>query len=197
MGNQRLVTAESVRRGHPDKFCDLIADRIVDEHLRNDPRARVAAEVFATAGRIVIGGEVTSGARVNYKRLVMDCISQVGYRKTDLCQNANDHLNMDIQIHEQSPDIARAVGDGDDMGAGDQGIMVGYATDETPELMPLPAVLAYALCRRVDELSKTIRWLGTDGKAQVTVLCEDHKPKLVTAVVLSVQHSKDTCPDCL
>lgn len=196
MGNQRLVTAESVRRGHPDKFCDFVADSILDEHLRQDPKARVAVEVFATAGLIVVAGEVTSNARVNYKQIVMNCICDIGYHKADLCGD-KERLDIDIQLHEQSPDISQAVGTGDDMGAGDQGIMVGYATDETQELMPLPVQLAHALCRKVDKLAKHMKWLGADGKAQVTVLYEDGKPKEVTTVVLSVQHDDNTCMDCL
>ncbi len=196
MGNQRLVTAESVRRGHPDKFCDFVADRILDAHLQQDQKARVAIEVFATAGKIVVAGEVTSNAKVPYKHLVMECICEIGYRKKDLCGDEN-HLDIDIKIHEQSPDIAQAVGAGDDMGAGDQGIMVGYATDETAAFMPLPVQLAHALCRRVDKLARHTKWLGADGKSQVTVLYENNKPKEVTAVVLSVQHEEDTCPDCL
>lgn len=189
MGNQRWVTAESVRRGHPDKFCDHVADRILDAHLRQDPNAKVAVEAMTTAGLIVVAGEVTSAAKVDYQALVMDCICDTSYAKADIC-DAKEKLDIAIHIHEQSQDIAQAVGAGDDMGAGDQGIMVGYATDEIPEMMPLPVTLAHALCRKVDELAKQTKWLGVDGKAQVTVLYEDDKPQAVTTVVLSVQHDE-------
>ena len=188
--NIRLVTAESVRAGHPDKFCDQVADAILDAHLRQDPNARVAVEVFATAGKMLIGGEVTSKAEVDCGRIVADAIDRAGYAMHDLCEDSRDPLELEIRIHEQSPDISAAVGTAD-FGAGDQGIVVGYATNETEEYLPLPVVLAHRICKRLDELKPQIPWLGADGKAQVTVAYENDVPVAVTAVVVSLQHAAE------
>ena len=190
----RLVTAESVRAGHPDKFCDQIADAILDAHLRQDPNARVAVEVFATAGKILIGGEVTSKAEVDCGRIVADTIDRIGYTMGDLCEEPYDSLELEIRIHDQSPDISNAVGKtqpGAVMGAGDQGIVVGYATNETEEYLPLPVVLAHRICKRLDELKPHTPWLGADGKAQVTVAYENDVPAAITAVVVSLQHNAE------
>ncbi len=197
--NTRLITAESVRAGHPDKFCDQVADAILDAHLRQDPNARIAVEVFATAGKIIVGGEITSKAKVSYDKIVAGVINRIGYTMEDLCENPHDLLELEVCLHEQSPDISAAVsktgpntGDAGDagkaLGAGDQGIMVGYAASETAEYMPLPVVLAHRICRRLDELKPTIPWLGADGKDQVTVAYENDMPVAVTAVVVSLQH---------
>ena len=188
--NIRLVTAESVRAGHPDKFCDQIADAILDAHLRQDPNARVAVEVFATAGKIVVGGEITSRVEVPYDKIVADVINRIGYTMEDLCENPHDLLELEVCLHEQSPDISAAVGAAN-LGAGDQGIVVGYATSETEEYLPLPVVLAHRICRRLDELKPTTPWLGADGKAQVTVAYENDVPVAVTAVVVSLQHDAE------
>ena len=188
--NIRLVTAESVRAGHPDKFCDQIADAILDAHLRQDPNARVAVEVFATAGKMIIGGEATSKAEVDCGRTVADTIDRIGCTMYDLCEDSCDPLELEIRIHDQSPDISAAVG-ADDLGAGDQGIMVGYATNETEECLPLPVVLAHRICKRLDELKPQTPWLGADGKAQVTVAYENDVPVAVTAVVVSLQHDAE------
>ena len=188
--NIRLVTAESVRAGHPDKFCDQVADAILDAHLRQNPNARVAVEVFATAGKMIIGGEVTSKAEVDCGRIVADAIDRIGYTMCDLCEDSHDPLELEIRIHDQSPDISAAVGTAD-FGAGDQGIMVGYATNETEEYLPLPVVLAHRICRRLDELKPATPWLGADGKAQVTVAYENDVPVAVTAVVVSLQHDAE------
>ena len=198
----RLVTAESVRAGHPDKFCDQVADAILDAHLRLDPNARVAVEVFATAGKIVVGGEITSQAEVDCSRIVVGVINRIGYTMEDLCENPHDLLELEVCLHEQSPDISAAVsktgpdtgdvGDADKaLGAGDQGIMVGYATNETEEYLPLPVALAHRICKRLDELKPTTPWLGADGKAQVTVAYENGVPVAVTAVVVSLQHDAE------
>ena len=187
--NIRLVTAESVRAGHPDKFCDQVADAILDAHLRQDPNARVAVEVFATAGKIVVGGEVTSKAEVDCGRIVADAIDRIGYTMCDLCEDSHDPLELEIRIHDQSPDIS-AVGAAN-LGAGDQGIVVGYATNETEEYLPLPVVLAHRICKRLDELKPTTPWLGADGKAQVAVAYENDVPVAVTAVVVSLQHDAE------
>ena len=185
-----LVTAESVRAGHPDKLCDQIADAILDAHLRQDPNARVAVEVFATAGKMLIGGEATSKAEVNCGSIVEDAIDRIGYTMYDLCEDSRDPLELEIRIHDQSPDISAAVG-ADDLGAGDQGIVVGYATNETEEFLPLPVVLAHRICKRLDELKPQTPWLGLDGKAQVTVAYENDVPVAVTAVVVSLQHDAE------
>ena len=185
-----LVTAESVRAGHPDKLCDQIADAILDAHLRQDPNARVAVEVFATAGKMLIGGEATSKAEVNCGSIVEDAIDRIGYTMYDLCEDSRDPLELEIRIHDQSPDISAAVG-ADDLGAGDQGIVVGYATNETEEYLPLPVVLAHRICKRLDELKPQTPWLGVDDKAQVTVAYENDVPVAVTAVVVSLQHDAE------
>ncbi len=188
--NIRLVTAESVRAGHPDKFCDQVADAILDAHLRQDPNARVAVEVFATAGKIIVGGEVTSKATVSCDKIVAGVINRIGYTMSDLCGDPHELLELEVCLHEQSPDISAAVGK-DELGAGDQGIMVGYATNETEEYLPLPVVLAHRICKRLDELKPENPWLGADGKAQVTVAYENDVPVAVTAVVVSLQHDAE------
>ncbi len=188
--NIRLVTAESVRAGHPDKFCDQVADAILDAHLRQDLNARVAVEVFATAGKIVVGGEITSKVEVPYDKIVADVINRIGYTMEDLCENPHDLLELEVCLHEQSPDISAAV-DKTELGAGDQGIVVGYATNETEEYLPLPVVLAHRICKRLDELKPENPWMGADGKAQVTVAYENDVPVAVTAVVVSLQHDAE------
>ena len=184
--NCRFVTAEAVRAGHPDKFCDQLADRLLDEHLRGDPDTRAAIEVMAAGGKILVAGEVTSKASVDVERVLKQLCAEVGYTMDELSTDGS--LSLEVRLNSQSPDIAQAVGEGDKLGAGDQGIMVGYATDETPERMPLPVVLAQKLCRRLDE--SRIPWLKPDGKAQVTVLYQDDAPVAVSAIVVSVQHEK-------
>ena len=168
----RLVTAEAVRAGHPDKFCDQLADRLLDEYLKGDPNTRAAIEVMATDRKLLVVGEVTSEASVDVERVLKELCAEVGYTMAELSTDGS--LTLEVRLNSQSPDIAQAVGEGDKLGAGDQGIMVGYATDETPERMPLPVVLAQKLCRRLDE--SRIPWLKPDGKAQVTVLYQDDAP---------------------
>ena len=192
--NIRLVTAESVRAGHPDKFCDQVADAILDAHLRQDLNARVAVEVFVTAGKMLIGGEITSKAEVDCGRIVADTIDHIGYTMGDLCEGLYDQMELEIRIHDQSPDISNAVGKtqpGAAIGAGDQGIVVGYATNETEEYLPFPVVLAHRICKRLDELKPHTPWLGADGKAQVTVAYENDVPAAITAVVVSLQHDAE------
>lgn len=189
--NIRLVTAESVRAGHPDKFCDQIADAILDAHLAHDPAARVAVEVFATEGKMIIGGEITSNADVDCSEIVAETINRIGYSMRDLTDDPKGELKLEICIHKQSPDIAAAVDKKHSLGAGDQGIMVGYATDETHECMPLPVMLAHRICRRLDELMPRCPWMGADGKAQVTVAYERDKPIAITALVISLQHGAE------
>ena len=185
--NCRFVTAEAVRAGHPDKFCDQLADRLLDEHLKGDPNTRAAIEVMAADGKVLVAGEVTSKASVDVERMLKQLCAEVGYTMDELSTDGS--LSLEVRLNRQSPDIAQAVGEGDRLGAGDQGIMAGYATDETPERMPLPVVLAQKLCRGLDE--SRIPWLKPDGKAQVTVLYQDDAPVAVSAIVVSVQHDAD------
>ena len=189
--NARLVTAEAVRRGHPDKFCDQVADAILDAHLSYDPNARVAVEVMATAGKITIGGEITSRTSINYEQVVAGVMHQIGYRWHDLCEDERDELDIQIAVHEQSTDIAAAV-DGrfpdSTLGAGDQGIMYGYATDETMARMPRAFLIAQKICMLLDEEAAHTPWLGVDGKAQVSLKYEGDRVHVHT-IVVSVQHA--------
>lgn len=189
--NARLVTAEAVRRGHPDKFCDQVADAILDAHLSYDPNARVAVEVMATAAKITIGGEITSRASINYEQVVAGVMHKIGYRWHDLCEDERDELDIQIAVHEQSTDIAAAV-DGrfpdSTLGAGDQGIMYGYATDETMARMPRAFLIAQKICILLDEEAAHTPWLGVDGKAQVSLKYEGDRV-FVHTIVVSVQHA--------
>lgn len=193
---KHIVTCESVCKGHPDKLCDLIADSILDETLKKDPQARVACEVMAAHDRILVAGEITANQFVPYKTIAKDVLDDVGY-------NA-EKFRYEFSVAKQSPDISGGVStslevregeDVDELGAGDQGTMYGYATNESYEYLPLPLVFAHKICKRLDECMKnrTIKDIGPDGKAQVSVAYEDGKPKEVTAIVISVQHaaSKD------
>ena len=183
----RLVTAESVRAGHPDKFCDRVADTLLDAYLAEDPGSRVAVEVMVTAGKILVAGEVSSSAEVSVRDVVMKAIRDIGYTPEDLSDYASGAPDVEIRVHEQSQDIAQAV-DGEELGAGDQGIMVGYATNETPEFLPTPVVLSHRICHALD--NSHLPWLGADGKAQVTVRYVDAIPVAVDTVVVSVQHDR-------
>ena len=185
--NCRFVTAEAVRAGHPDKFCDQLADRLLDDYIKGDPDTRAAIEVMATDGKILVAGEVNSRADVDVERVLKQLCAETGYTMDELSTDGS--LSLEVRLNRQSPDIAQAVGEGDRLGAGDQGIMVGYATDETEERMPLPVVLAQKLCRTLDE--SRIPWLKPDGKTQVTVAYQDDAPAAVSAVVVSVQHDED------
>ena len=197
--NARLVTAEAVRRGHPDKFCDQVADAILDAHLSYDPNARVAVEVMATAGKITIGGEITSRASINYEQVVAGVMHKIGYRWHDLCEDEGDELDIQIAVHEQSTDIAAAV-DGrfpdSTLGAGDQGIMYGYATDETMARMPRAFLIAQKICMLLDEEAAHTPWLGVDGKAQVSLKYEGDRVHVHT-IVVSVQHAPNAPEDRL
>ena len=195
----RLVTAEAVRRGHPDKFCDQVADAILDAHLSYDPNARVAVEVMATAGSITIAGEVTSRTEVNYEQIVAGVMHQIGYKWQDLCEDERDELEIQVAVHEQSPDIAAAVnGRFPDrtLGAGDQGIMYGYATNETQARMPRAFLIAQRICMLLDEEMPRTPWLGADGKAQVSLKYEGDRV-FVHTIVVSVQHAPNAPEDQL
>ena len=184
-----VVTSESVSEGHPDKLCDQISDAILDSVLKQDPRGRVACETFVTMGLIIVGGEITTTAYVDIINLTRDVLKGVGYThpKYGLDYRTCAILNA---IHAQSLDIAQGVDRG---GAGDQGLMVGYACDETPELMPLPIMLAHRLVKRMTDLRKqgVLKYLGPDGKSQVTVEYKNRKPKRVRSVVLASQHTEE------
>ena len=197
MENKHIVTAEAVRAGHPDKLCDQIADAILDEHLAQDPQARVAVEVFVTDGKVLVAGEITSKAKVNHAKIVWDTLGRLRYKKADLCSDPNGHIDVEVRVHEQSPDIAGAVDGEKELGAGDQGIMVGYATKETVEMLPLPVVLAQRICRELDNMRRNVSWLGADGKAQVSVVYAGDKPQYVRTVVISVQHEAGMCAACM
>jgi S-adenosylmethionine synthetase len=188
-----LFTSESVSEGHPDKVADQISDAVLDSILAQDPKARVAAETLVSTGLCVLAGEITTNAHVNYAKVARDTIRSIGYNDPELRFDA-DGCSVHVCYGTQSPDIAQGVDEGKglylDQGAGDQGLMFGYACDETPELMPFPIYYAHRLVERQSQLRKDGRlpWLRPDAKSQVTVRYVDGKPVDIDAVVLSTQH---------
>jgi S-adenosylmethionine synthetase len=196
MANNYFFTSESVSEGHPDKVSDQISDAILDAILAQDPTARVAAETLCNTGLVVLAGEITTTANVDYINVARDTIRQIGYDNTEY---GIDYKGCAVLVayDKQSPDIAQGVDkahdDGLDQGAGDQGLMFGYAVDETPELMPLPIHLSHRLVERQADLRRDgrLNWLRPDAKSQVTLRYVDGKPDSIDTIVLSTQHSPD------
>jgi len=195
-----VFTSESVTEGHPDKLCDQISDAVLDAILAKDPMARVACETCATTGLVQVMGEITTSTYVAMDEIARQVIRDIGYTSSDLCFDGNSCAVL-TAVHAQSPDIAMGVDNALETrgqaveashGAGDQGMMFGYACNQTPELMPLPISLAHRLTRRLTEVRKngTLPWLRPDGKSQVTVEYEDGKPVAVDTVVISAQHDE-------
>jgi len=188
MGNQ-LYTSESVTEGHPDKVCDQISDAVLDEIMRQDPNGRVACETFITVGLVIVGGEITTSCWVDVHQLVRDVVREIGYHDPRYGFDADTCAILNA-IGHQSPDIAQGVDRG---GAGDQGLMVGFACRETPELMPMPIMLAHKLTQRLAAVRKEgiLDFLGPDGKSQVTVEYRDGRPRRVSTVILACQHTEE------
>jgi S-adenosylmethionine synthetase len=207
-GTSYVFTSESVSEGHPDKVCDYIADSILDAHLAHDRKSRVACEVLVKNGEVVLAGEITSSASVDFEAVARQAIREIGY--TDPAESFNaDGVNVTQFLSRQAGEIGQGVDIG---GAGDQGIMFGYATDETPELMPLPILLAHKLAKRLTDARKSdqVSWLRPDAKTQVSVEYADNQPVAVRTVLVSTMHARSVtqneirhyvantlCPDVL
>jgi len=200
--SEMLFTSESVTEGHPDKISDQISDAILDAMLEQDTGSRVACETLVTTGMVVVAGEVTTKAWVDMQKVVRDTVEEIGYTDSNMGFDFNTCAVL-ISLDKQSPDIAQGVNEGEgvhtEQGAGDQGLMFGYACDETPELMPLPIQLAHRLTERLSHVRKdgTLNYLRPDGKSQVTVRYVEGKPVSVEAVVISTQHAEDVTQEQL
>ncbi len=199
--NRYVFTSESVTEGHPDKICDQISDAVLDALLEQDPTSRVACETVVNTGLCLITGEVTSNAKVDFIRLVRKVINEIGYNDSRAGGFDSNSCAVLVALDQQSPDIAQGVNEADDyasdpldlVGAGDQGIMFGYACNETPELMPLPISLAHRLSRRLAKVrhDETLEYLLPDGKTQVSVLYENDQPIAIDTILISTQHTKE------
>src|SRR5439155_22843633 len=199
MSRNYIFSSESVGEGHPDKVCDTISDAVLDACLAQDPRSRVACETYAKSNVVIVGGEITTQAQVPYTQIVRDAIREIGYVNEDDVFHADKVFIMNI-ITTQSPDIAQGVdaraASGKktaEQGAGDQGLMFGFACDETPELMPAPIMFAHRLGRELTRVrkNKEVKWLRPDAKSQVSVQYENGKPVRITNVVVSTQHTAE------
>ncbi|MFZ0629293.1 MAG: methionine adenosyltransferase [Nitrososphaeraceae archaeon] len=194
MARRYLFTSESVTEGHPDKICDQVSDSILDELISQDPDSRVAVEAMTTTGIVFVAGEVTSNAKIDAQNVVRKTLKNIGYNGLKHGFDGNS-CSVLTSIHEQSPDISMGVSKNENgiQGAGDQGLMFGYATSETAELMPMPITLAHKLTMKLAKVrkEKTLDWMGPDGKSQVSVIYEDSVPKKIDTVVVSTQHTED------
>src|SRR5918998_6746545 len=194
MSRRYIFTSESVTEGHPDKICDRISDSVLDEFLKNDPDSRVAVEALTTTGVVIVAGEVTSKKKLDIQDIVRNEINDIGYNKPEYGFDGST-CSVLVSLHEQSPDISLGVSSNEvkEQGAGDQGLMFGFAIDETPELMPLPITLAHKLSLKLSTVrkSKELDWIRPDGKSQVSILYEDNRPKTIDTIVLSTQHSPE------
>src|SRR5690242_17526312 len=199
MSKNFIFSSESVGEGHPDKVCDTISDAVLDACLAQDPRSRVACETYAKSNLVVVGGEITTKAKLDFNEIAREAIREIGYTHDDDVFHADKVLIMNA-ITSQSADIAQGVDakaaegkDTAEQGAGDQGLMFGYACTETPELMPAPIMYAHQLGRELTRIRKAggVRWLRPDAKSQVSVLYEDDQPVRITNVVVSTQHAHD------
>ena len=202
MSKSFLFTSESVSEGHPDKVADQVSDAVLDALLAQDPQARVACETLVNTGMVIISGEITSTAEVDYTAVVRNVIREIGYTSSEVGFDAQRCAVL-VSLDKQSPDIARGVNEGQgldlDQGAGDQGLMFGYACNETDVLMPLPITYAHLLVKKQAEVRKngTLPWLRPDAKSQVTVRYQDGRPALIDTVVLSTQHDEGIGHDAL
>jgi len=199
MPRRYIFSSESVGEGHPDKVCDTISDAVLDACLAEDPHSRVACETYAKSNVVIVGGEITTKAKLDYVQIVRDTVRKIGYVNDDDVFHA-DRIFVSNIITEQSPDIARGVDaraaegkEGAEQGAGDQGLMFGYACDETPELMPAPIMFAHRLERELTRIRKSGKagWLRPDAKSQVSVIYENGRPIGISCVVVSTQHTRD------